>query len=138
MLDIEISILFLGKEGQTCGIASAGFQDLHFVRLCRRIFTSLWSLRSSLIQPRKDVWKSEGWLVVVNRFLFRFMDDPDKRNEVQRKLGNLPLKKKLMSREFFKITEEEVAILFELLDFDKSGTLSPDELQAPPGLHIQN
>merc|ERR1719313_2272683 len=30
----------------------------------------------------------------------KFMDDPDKRNEVQRKLGNLPLKKKLPGHEF--------------------------------------
>merc|ERR1719409_788373 len=60
----------------------------------------------------------------------RYMDDPDLRNRIQKQLSQLPLRQKLVNRQFFKITEAEVQVLFDLLDFDKNGTLSPDELMS--------
>merc|ERR1719160_1520415 len=60
----------------------------------------------------------------------RYLDDPDLRNRVQKQLASLPLKNKLVNRQFFKITEAEVQILFNLLDFDGNGNLSPDELMS--------
>merc|ERR1719160_909428 len=64
------------------------------------------------------------------------MDDPDLRAKVQKQLGSLPLKNKLITRQFFKITEAEVQILFDMLDFDKNGHLSPDELMALASFEI--